>query len=76
MSKWKKTACHLIDMVSVLPQGLFLNPERHKKREKGKINIYAEVKMTCSEHTSRAVFVYREMDQKFWIASVISVYLE
>lgn len=33
-------AHHLIDKVSVLPHGLFLNPERHEKKEDGKKNIY------------------------------------
>jgi len=49
----------------VLPRSLFLNPERHKKKKQGKINIYAEVKMACTEHASRAVFAYPELEQKF-----------
>lgn len=32
--------------------------------------------MTCSEHTSRPVFAYPELEQKFWIASVISMYFK
>lgn len=73
------TACHLIhliDKVSVSPHGLFLYPARHSKKRKGKINIYAEVKMACNEQASRAVFAYPGLGQKFWIASVVSVYLK
>lgn len=56
-------ACRLIDKVSVLPHRLFLNPERQAEKEEGKPNNFAEVKMSCSEHDSRAG--YPELEQKF-----------